>query len=95
MASTLKKYNVGIILGATTKGWGTVEKVFPLKNQIADGETFSLFLVHRVTLREDGQPIEGRGVEPQINIKSPNWKAELLKKYNFPGIVKAIEEIDL
>ena len=93
MASTLKKYNVGIILGATTKGWGTVEKVFPIKNQIADGEMFSLFLVHRVTLREDGQPIEGRGVEPQINIKNPNWKVELLKKYNFPGIVKAIEEI--
>lgn len=93
MASSLKKYNVGVLLGTTTKGWGTVEKVFPIKNQIADGETFSLFLVHRVTLREDGLPIEGRGVDPQINIKNPNWKAELLKKYNYPGIVKAVEEI--
>jgi len=93
MASSLKKYNVGVILGTTSKGWGTVEKVFPIKNQIADGETLSLFLVHRVTLREDGQPIEGRGVDPQINIKDQNWKVELLKKYNFPGIVKAIEEI--
>lgn len=93
MASSLKKYNVGVLLGTTTKGWGTVEKVFPIKNQIADGETFSLFLVHRVTLREDGQPIEGRGVDPQINIKDQNWKEKLLKKYNFPEIVKAIEEI--
>lgn len=93
MASTLKKYNVGVVLGTTTRGWGTVEKVYPLNNQIADGETYSMFLVNRVTLRDDGQPIEGRGVDPQISIKDPNWKKELLKKYNFPGIVRAVEEV--
>ncbi|KKR68204.1 MAG: Carboxy-terminal processing protease [Microgenomates group bacterium GW2011_GWA2_40_6] len=93
MAATLKKYNVGVVLGTTTKGWGTVEKVYSLKNQIADDETYSIFLVNRVTLREDGQPIEGRGVDPQISIKDPDWKKELLKKYNFPGIVRAVEEI--
>ncbi len=81
------------MLGTTTKGWGTVEKVYSLKNQIADDETYSMFLVNRVTLRDDGQPIEGRGVDPQISIKDPNWKKELLKKYNYPGIVGAIVEI--
>ena len=93
MASTLKKYNVGVVLGTTTRGWGTVEKVYPLQNQISEGETYSVFLVNRVTLRDDGQPIEGRGVDPQISIKDPNWKKELLKKYNYPGMVRAIEEI--
>jgi len=67
--------------------------VFPIENQIADDEKFSLFLVHRVTLREDGQPIEGRGVEPNISIKDKNWKSQLMAKYNRNDIVKAIEEI--
>jgi len=93
MAASLKKFNVGVVLGNTTKGWGTVERVIPLKNQIADDEKFSLFLVHRVTLRDDGQPIEGRGVDPAISIADPNWKKTLLNKYNFPEIVKAVEEV--
>ncbi len=93
MASVLKKYNVGVVMGETSKGWGTVERVFPIENQIADDEKFSLFLVHRVTLREDGQPIEGRGVEPNISIKDKNWKSQLMAKYNRNDIVKAIEEI--
>lgn len=93
MAASLKKFNVGVMIGNTTKGWGTVERVFPMKNQIADDEKFSLFLVHRVTLRDDGQPIEGRGVDPNISIKDTNWKKQLLNKYNFPEIVKAVEEV--
>ena len=93
MAASLKKYNVGVILGNTTKGWGTVEKVIPLDNQISDTEKYSIFLVHHVTLREDGQPIEGRGVEPMISIKDVNWRKELLARYNFPEIVRAVEEI--
>lgn len=93
MAASLKKYNVGVVVGVTTKGWGTVERVFPMKNQIADDEKFSLFMVHRVTLRDDGQPIEGRGVDPNISIKDTKWRQELLEKYNFPEIVKAIEGV--
>ncbi len=93
MASVLKKYNVGVVMGETSKGWGTVERVFPMDNQIADDEKFSLFLVHRVTLREDGQPIEGRGVDPQISIKDKNWKSQLMSKYNRQDIVEAIDKI--
>lgn len=93
MAAALKKYNVGILMGTTSKGWGTVERVFPLTQQIADDQKFSLFLVHRVTLRDDGQPIEGRGVEPVISIKNKNWQKELLQRYNFPELVRAVEEV--
>jgi C-terminal processing protease CtpA/Prc len=93
MAASLKKYNVGVVVGTTSKGWGTVERVIPLDNQIAEDETFSIFLVHRITLREDGQPIEGLGVEPHISIKSSNWKNELLARYNYPEIVTVVDEI--
>ena len=93
MASSLKKYNVGVVVGKTTKGWGTVEKVLQIDNQIASDEKFSLFLVHHVTIRDDGQPIEGRGVEPMISINDVNWKKELLRRFNSPEIVKAVETI--
>jgi hypothetical protein len=93
MAATLKKYNVGVVMGTTTKGWGTVERVFELKNQISDTEKYSLFLVHHITLREDGQPIEGRGVDPMISIKDPNWKKELLARFGSSELVRAVENV--
>jgi len=93
MVAVLKKYNVGVVVGNTTKGWGTVEKVITLDHQIADDEKFSLFLVHHITLRDDGQPIEGRGVEPMISIKSSTWKKELLSRFGSGEIVKAVENI--
>ena len=93
MAASLKKYNVGVLVGTTTKGWGTVERVFPLDHQIDDHEKFSLFLVHHITLREDGLPIEGRGVDPTISVKDPNWQKILLAHFNQPDIVKAVAEI--
>jgi hypothetical protein len=93
MAATLKKYNVGVVVGTTTRGWGTVEKVFPMKTQIDSKEKFSLFMVHRLTLSDSGEAIEGRGVDPLISIKDPNWKTQLLSRFNYPDIVKAVEDI--
>ncbi len=93
MAAALKKYNVGVLVGRTTKGWGTVEKVFKMENQIDSNEEYSVFLVHRVTLREDGQLIEGNGVEPTISIDDKNWKKELLDRFNYPELVEAVKEI--
>ncbi len=93
MASVLKKYNVGVLVGSTTKGWGTIEKVFELKTQIDPNEKYSAFMVHSITLREDGQPIEGRGVEPVINIKSPTWEKELYAYFHYDEIASAIKEV--
>jgi C-terminal processing protease CtpA/Prc len=94
MAATLKKYNVGVLVGTHTKGWGTVEKVFPLDNQIAGDEKFSLFLVHHITLRDDGQPIEGRGVDPMIDITSKDWQKELLQRFGDQNLVTAVENLE-
>lgn len=93
MAATLKKYNVGVLVGTRTRGWGTVEKVFSLDNQIGSGEKYSMFLVHSLTVRDDGSAIEGAGVEPVINITSPNWEKELNKYFNFSPLLTAVKEV--
>lgn len=93
MAAVLKKYNVGVLVGTTTKGWGTVEKVFTLNNQFDPETKYSAFLVHSLTLRDDNQPIEGKGVEPNINIKNEGWENELTKRFNSPVLTQKIKEI--
>lgn len=93
MAAALKKYHIGVVLGTSTKGWGTVEKVFPLDNQIDSKQKYSLFLVHSITLRDDNQPIEGRGVDPDISIKDPTWPQKLLLYFNNPNLVNSIKEV--
>ena len=93
MASVLKKYNVGILVGTKTKGWGTVERVFEIKNQFNPAEKYSVFLVHRLTLREDGKPIEGLGVEPVINITDPNWEKQLYTYFHYPELTAAIKNL--
>lgn len=92
-AAVLKKYNVGVLVGNTTKGWGTIEKVFPINNQIKTDEKFSLFLVHHVTIADDGQSIEGRGIVPHISIKNPKWKNELLSRFGNQEIVNEVGKI--
>ncbi|MFA5828642.1 MAG: S41 family peptidase [Candidatus Shapirobacteria bacterium] len=93
MAATLKKYNVGVLMGESSKGWGTVERVIPLTQQISDEEKFSVFLVHSLTLRDDGQPIEGRGVEPVISMADTMWKEKLMQYFNFGELTDAVEEV--
>lgn len=93
MATTLKKYNAGVLVGGKTKGWGTVEQIFPIPQTFDSDENFSVMLVQSLTLREDGQPIEGRGVEPSINIEDRNWPQQLLTYFNHPELVQAIREV--
>lgn len=93
MAATFKKYHVGIVVGTPSKGWGTVEKVFPMTHQIDTKETFSVFMVHSLTLRDDGQPIEGKGVIPNVDITQSNWQSELLSYTHYPDLVSAVQSV--
>jgi len=93
MAATLKKYNVGVLVGVPTRGWGTVEKVFEVKHQLSSSQKNSVFLVHSLTLREDGQPIEGRGVEPIININDKDWDKQLNTYFNSSELMQAVKEV--
>ncbi len=93
MAASLKKYHIGLLVGATTKGWGTVERVFPLDNQIDSKEKYSLFLVHSITIRDDNQPIEGRGVEPDVKFTDTDWETEVFSYFRNSGLTAAIKDI--
>ncbi len=93
-AAVLKKYNVGILVGTNTKGWGTVESVFKINNQIdPESEVYSVLLVHSLTLREDGLTIEGKGVEPAISTTDPNWKTELNKYFNYQELTNEVSKL--
>ncbi len=93
MASVIKKYNVGVLVGTTTMGWGTIERVFPLERQISDSEEYSIFLVHHLTLREDGTPIEGSGVEPLISVQDPNWQTQLNRYFNDSELISQVAQL--
>ncbi len=93
LASALKKYHFGVLIGEASKGWGTVEKIFPIDHQIDPKEKLSLFLVHSITIGENGQPIEGKGVEPNINIKDPNWEGSLFDYFRNPELSSAVKAI--
>ncbi len=91
-AATLKKYNVGVLVGERTMGWGTVETILPLKTKLG-GKQYTLFLVTNLTLRDDNQPIEGRGVEPDINIHSKNWKKELYDYFSLNELINFVDKL--
>lgn len=93
MAASLKRYHIGVLVGTNTKGWGTVERVFPIDNQFDKTSKYSLFLVHSITLRDDNQPIEGRGVEPDINIKGSDWEQQLYSYFRNQSLIDTIKSI--
>jgi len=94
MAMALKKSNFGILVGSTTKGWGTIERIFELDNQIDPQRNYSLFLVHHLSLGETQQPIEGRGVAPQVDLTAENWPEQLQADYDASdSLINAVEEI--
>jgi len=93
MAAVLKKYNVGVLVGTKTKGWGTVEKVFPLEHIIDPQEKHSIFLVHSLTLRDDNQPIEGKGVEPVVDINNAGWEKQLYAYFHYDDLIEAVKEV--
>lgn len=92
MAGAMKKYNVGVVVGTKTKGWGTVERVFHLENQMEEKERYAIFLAHSLTLRDDGQLIEGNGVEPMINTEAEGWEKELYGYFNYRDLVEAVRD---
>ncbi len=93
MTASLKRYHAAVVVGIPTKGWGTVERVFPLDNQISKTEKYSIFLVHSMTLRDDNQPIEGRGVDPNIGIKSTDWEQQLSQYFRNSDLVNAVKSV--
>lgn len=89
--AAMKRFHLATIVGNTTRGWGTVENTFPLQTVIDPTEKYSMLLVHSLTLREDNQPVQDRGVDPDINIADPKWKSQLSSYFHNAGLIKAIQ----
>ena len=92
LTASLKRYHLAYSVGATTRGWGTVENTFPLVTTTDASTTYALLLVRAITLRDDQQPIQGRGVDPDVAISDANWKTELSKFFSSPSIIAALKQ---
>ncbi|MFW0862099.1 MAG: S41 family peptidase [Candidatus Komeilibacteria bacterium] len=93
MSAVLKKYNVGVLVGTKSKGWGTIEAVYDIDNQITDEETYKMFLVNSITLRDDNQPIEGRGVDPTIDINDEDWTDQLYSYIPDQTLINSVKKL--
>jgi C-terminal processing protease CtpA/Prc len=93
LAATIKKYHAAVVVGKRTNGHGTVENTFPLDTEIDPAEKYSLFLVHSLTVGDDGQPIEGRGVLPNVDTEKTGWQKELLEYWNDNALVLTAAKI--
>lgn len=91
LTQVLTHFKIAHSVGQTTRGWGTVEDTYPLATMLGSTKYF-LKLVNSVTLRGDGQPIEGRGVTPDVDTSQANWKTELRTYFSSPSLIKAIED---
>ncbi len=93
MAAVFKKYHLGVLVGSKTRGWGTVEQVFNLDNQIDPAEKYSVFLVHSLTIGDDNQPIEGKGVIPNVDIQKTGWKQSLFTYFHYSQLTDTVANI--
>jgi len=92
-ASMLKRRNLARVVGTKTRGWGSVENTYPIKTEIAEGEKYSVLLVNSLTLREDNEPIETRGVDPDIDVSAPDWREKLRSELRSSSLIRAIQEL--
>ncbi len=90
-AAVFKRLRLATVVGGTTRGWGTVENTFPLTTVIDPNEKYTLFLVHSLTLRDDNQPIEGKGVAPDIDVNDTNFGTKLRASLRNQSLIKAVE----
>src|SRR3989338_3937382 len=92
ITAMFKRFNMARVVGTSTRGWGTVENTFPLKTIIDPEEKHSLFLVRYLTLRDDGQPIEGAGVDPDVNTGDKNWRNKLGAYFHSQSLIDAVSQ---
>lgn len=90
--AAFKRFQLGKIVGTTTRGWGTVENTFPINADIDPENKYSVLLVHSITMREDNQPVEGRGVDPNIDVAKQGWQAELSKAFSSPSLIQVLKQ---
>ncbi|MFH1473113.1 MAG: S41 family peptidase [bacterium] len=93
LATMFQKFNLAKVIGVQSRGWGTVENTFPLETNIGDGNKYSVLLVHSLTLRSDNEPIETRGVEPDINLSDKDWRTQISRTFSSQSFIKDLLQV--
>lgn len=91
--AAVKRFRLATVIGTTTKGWGSVENTYPLTTSIDPDTQYALFLVNSLTLRDDGEPIEGKGVDPDISVGSKAWQNALPNFVRSAALRAAVQEV--
>ena len=92
MTAALKRFHLAIVVGTHTRGWGTVENTYPLATQIDPTTKYAIMLVWGLTLRDDNQPIDGKGVDADVSIDGKNWQAQLPQYFRSASLISAVEK---
>jgi C-terminal processing protease CtpA/Prc len=90
--ATFKRLHLARVVGDTTRGWGSVENTYPLETIIDPKAKYALLLVNSLTLRDDNQPIESRGVDPDVNVNEKGWQQKLSNYFTSPSLRGAIQK---
>lgn len=93
ITAALKRLRIAKVVGNISRGWGTIENTFPLQNTIDPEVKYTLLLVHSLTLSDDNQPIESRGVAPDVDISDPKWETKLASTFRSQSIISAIQKV--
>lgn len=91
ISSALKHDRLAYTVGVTTRGWGSVESIIPMKTQIDPSEQYALELVEYLTVRYDGLPVEGNGVAPDVDTSKAGWQSHLADHFTSSYMVSALE----
>ena len=91
-AAAMKRFRLGVVVGATTRGWGSIEGTYPLTTKIDPDTDYALMLVYGLTLREDNQPVEGKGVDPDISLADSAWRSKLSTQLRSQSLIDAVKQ---
>jgi len=90
--SVLRHDHFAFVVGEKTRGWGSVETTYPMSTVIDPNETYALLLVTYLTVRDDGNPIEGNGVVPDVDVTQAGWQGKLSQYFEQADIIAALKK---
>ncbi len=93
VSAYFKRKKLALLMGEPTAGWGTVENTYPMQTAIDPNTKYILFLVHSLTLGADDQPIQGKGVPPDINVSQVGWEDKLSQYLGGNALVQTLYTI--
>ncbi|MEN9561369.1 MAG: hypothetical protein RIQ56_642 [Candidatus Parcubacteria bacterium] len=92
ITAALKRDHRALVVGEITRGWGSIEKIIPMQTKLGGG-TYTILLVTGLTVRDDAEPIESRGVDPDVSIRDPLWKEKVQKRLHSAALARDVVSV--